>query len=158
MTDTLDTAKHKNVWINVTGPSGSLTFKGRELGETDSHQDAHGDHAGAFAARGERCYACRWSLYRIYEVYELDQRSRVAYGNRYDGRYLVCSFGMTIVPGEEVYRRMNATDSPSEVVELLTTRRYNRPPILTSAAARLLARVGDRDPDIQDAYDARAVL
>ena len=144
-------------WINVIGPRGSITFRGRLLGETDSHQTQH-LHLGAdFARKGERCYACRWSIYRIYEVFELDQRSRTAYGEDYVGRYMVASFGQTIVPGEEVYRRVVATNSPAEVVELLTMRKFDQAPRITSAAARLLARVSDLDPALQEAWDNRVV-
>jgi hypothetical protein len=150
--------KPRNSWMNIIGPRGSVTFKGRLLGETTSHQDQHIHRDGDFARKNERCYACRWSWYQIYELDELDQRSKVAYGTAYDGRYLVASFGMTNVPGEEIFRRLDATDSPAEVIELLTTRKYGQRPQLTSAAARLLARVSDQDPAIQDAYENRAVL
>jgi hypothetical protein len=127
------------------------------LGETDSHQDQHFHTGTDFARKGERCYACRWSVYQIYEVHELDQRSLVAYGSHYAGRYLVASFGMTIVPSEEIFRRLDATDSPAEVIELLTTRKYGQQPTITAAAARLLARVSDMDRDIQEAWDNRVV-
>jgi hypothetical protein len=148
----------ENGWLNVIGPSGGITFKGRMLGETDSHQDQHNGHTNEYATRGERCYACRWSLYRIYEVYELDTPTLVAFGDRYKGKYLVCSFGMTIIPGEEIFRRIHATNSPAEVVELLTTRKSGHAPVLTAVAARLLARVSDIDQAIQEAYDNRTVL
>lgn len=144
-------------WINVTGPTGSITFKGSLLGETTSHQEQHFDHPGEFARKGERCYACRWSEYKIFHVDELDTRTLVAFGTRYDGRYLVASFGNTIVPGEEIFRRVSATNSPAEVVELLTTRKYGAPPVLTASAARLLARVSDIDKDLQEAWDNRVV-
>lgn len=153
-----DTAKLKNEWLNVSGPQGPITFKGRQLGETSSHQDAHFNHAEDFARKGERCYACRWSWYQLYEVYELDQRSLIAYGTRYTGKYLVVSFGMSIVPGEDIYRRVDTTDSPAEVIELLTTRKFGQQPVITSSAARLLARASDLDPAIQEAWDNRVVL
>lgn len=148
----------KSTWINVIGPRGSVTFKGRLLGETTSHQAQHFHLDADFARKGERCYACRWSVYRIYEVFELDQRSHIAYGEDYAGRYMVVSFGQTIVPGEEIYRRLESTDSPAEVIELLTTRKLGQQPVITSAAARLLARVGDMDRDIQEAWDNRVIL
>jgi hypothetical protein len=152
------TSEREHDWISVVGPRGSITFKGTLLGESSSHQDTHLQHANTYAARGQRCYACRWSEYQIFRVDELDPRTRVAFGTDYDGRYLVTSFGHTIVPNEELFRRVHATDSPAEVIELLTTRKFNQSPVITSAAARLLARVSDKDPDIQEAWDNRVVL
>jgi len=145
-------------WINVIGPRGSVTFKGELLGETSSHQNQHFHPGADYARKGERCYACRWSEYKIFTVTELDTRTLVAFGSHYAGRYLVASFGQTIVPGEEIFRRLDATDSPAEVIELLTTRKFEQKPNITSAAARLLARVSDMDRDIQEAWDNRVVL
>lgn len=155
-----DQSTFEHGWISVTGPRGSVTFRGKMLGETDSHQDGH-YHATSevpFARKGQRCYACRWSEYKLFTVDELDTRTLIAFGSHYAGRYLVASFGQTIVPGEEIFRRLDATDSPAEVVELLTTRKFEQRPTITSAAARLLARASDLDPDIQEAWDNRVVL
>jgi len=153
-----DTSRFRNGWINIIGPRGPITFKGKLLGETTSFQDRHMHEGRRFADRGQRCYGCRWSEYKIFIVTELDQRTRVAYGTDYDGRYLVCSFGQTVVPHEDVYRRVDATNSPAEVVELLTTRKYGHKPNITAAAARLMARVSDIDRDLQEAWDNRVVL
>lgn len=137
--------------FTVTGPRGPITFTGTLLGESDSHQDGHFHTGTDYARKGERCYACRWSEYRIFRVTELSSELDHA------GRYLVVSLGQTIVPGEEVFRRVSTTDSPTEVIELLTTRKFGQQPVITSAAARLLARVSDLDPDIQEAWDNRVV-
>lgn len=135
----------------VETSSGTVSFLGRPLGTTTSHQEGHFHAADRFASRGERCYACRWSEYRLYAV-DTDDRARVG------GRYLVVSYGHSTVPDETTLRRVNATDSPAEVIELLTTRKYGQQPVITSSAARLLARASDLDADIQEAWDNRAVL
>jgi hypothetical protein len=135
----------------VASVQGTITFDGYLLGETTSHQPEHFNHVGEFARKGERCYACRWSEYSVYRVHPDDQQ-------KVGGIYLVASYGQTIVPGETIFRRVSSTTSPAEVVEMLTTRKFGQPPVLTSSAARLLAQASDRDVDIQEAYDNRTVL
>lgn len=142
----------------VEGPTGRISFMGRLLGTTESYQPGHSNHAGEHARKGERCYACRWSEYRVYRVDELTDATRAEHGDRYEGRYLVVSYGYTNVPNETTFRRVTATFSPAEVIELLTTRKYGQQPVITSAAARLLARCSDMDPDLQEAWDNRVVL
>jgi hypothetical protein len=138
--------------FKMSGPRGHVEFKGVLLGETTSHQDEHFNHPRDYARKGERCYACRWSEYQLFRVHEF------IVPKTYEGRYLVTSFGQTIVPGENVYRRIDPTDSPAEVIELLTTRKFGQQPVITSSAARLLARASDLDPAIQEAWDNRVVL
>ena len=134
----------------------SVTFVGVLLGDTTSRQPDHRDHDAEFAPRGRRCYACRWSEYRLYRVTEWITPTLPFNGGT--GRYLVVSYGHSVVPGETTFRRVTATDSPAEVIEMLTTRKFGQQPVLTSSAARLLARASDVDRDIQEAYDNRAVL
>lgn len=129
----------------------TISFLGRLLGTTTSRQDGHFHPIDRHASRGERCYACRWSEYRLYEV-DHDDRQKIG------GRYLVVSYGHSTVPDETTLRRVNATDSPAEVIELLTTRKFGQRPVITSSAARLLARASDLDADIQEAWDNRVVL
>ena len=136
--------------IGVATSRGELLFDGTLLGTTDSHQEEHFDHVTAHARKGDRCYACRWSEYSIY-LLDADDRKRIG------GRYLVTSYGMSVVPGETIFRRVNATDSPTEVIELLTTRKHMQKPAITGAAARLLARASDLDEDLQEAWDNRVV-
>lgn len=135
----------------VATSTGTVTFDGRMLGETDSHQPDHFQHTTIHARKGERCYACRWSEYALYLVDEKDRR-------KVGGKYLVTSYGISVVPGESIFRRVNATDSPTEVIELLTTRKHMQKPAITGAAARLLARASDLDEDLQEAWDNRVVL
>lgn len=133
----------------------TVGFYGELLGSTESHQLEHFHEAGRHARKNERCYACRWSEYRIYRVDEWAEPITPINGTE---RYVVVSYGVTVVPGERTFRRVDATSSPAEVVQLLTTRKYGQPPRITSAAAKLLARVSDLDEKIQEAWDSRAVL
>lgn len=134
----------------VATADGELTFIGRLLGRAENRAVTH-SHSTSFARRGERCSACRWSEYRIYRV---AVESRDATG----GRYVVLSYGHSDVPNERTIHRVSVTDSPAEVIELLTTRKFNQAPQLTATAARLLARASDLDDDLQDAWDNRVVL
>ena len=77
----------------------TISFLGRLLGTTTSRQDGHFHPIDRHASRGERCYACRWSEYRLYEV---DRGDRQKIG----GRYLVVSYGHSTVPDETTLRRV----------------------------------------------------
>jgi hypothetical protein len=137
-------------------------FVGERAASVSSHREAH-THQFAdrerpqYAPRGERCSACRWIEVLIYLVNEwLDGADDE--GN--SGRYLVVTRGMTVVPGEREFRRTVATDSPYEVVELLTVRRNHSgrdDAYIPSSNARALSRAAELDGGIRDAYLNRAV-
>ena len=147
--------RQPTVYEVATSDTDLIRFVGELLGETKSHQPEHFHEEGRHARKNERCYACRWSEYAIYRV---DQWLNPRFPHDGTERYVVVSNGMTTVPGERIFRRVDATSSPTEVVELLTTRKYGQPPMITSTAAKLLARVSDLDEKIQEAWDNRVVL
>lgn len=151
----------------------TIYIHGRRLGFATSHRDTH-DHLLApgstntvcitdqetgqrivCAAPGTRCSACRWFEVRLYAVaHEFDT---VGGEIPRRGTYLVVTSGVSIVPGEIIMRRASWTDSPYEVVELLTQRRGERP-FLPTPSARVLSQAAAWDNGIRDAYIDRAVV
>jgi len=140
-----------------------LSFCGRMLGYATSNRSNHDHHVSydaggeliSFSPPGERCSACRWFEVRIFEIeHEYDDA-----GEPVDrrGRYLVLTSGMSIVPGEVEMRRASWTDSPYEVVEILTQRRDQRP-FLPAPSARVLSQAANWDSGIRAAYIDRAVV
>lgn len=155
------------------------TFLGFATSQRDTHDDTveHVRHVnGEFYARaGERCSACRWFEVQIYGVHDelvlphdiitdydaTDVDLDVDLGDcpttTRRGRYLVLTSGVSTVPDEVIMRRASWTDSPYEVVELLTQRRGTRP-FLPTPSARVLAQAAAWDSGIRDAYVDRAVV
>lgn len=142
----------------IEGRDSEIIFvRGRMLGFATSQRDVH-EHLADYAAPGERCSACRWFEVRIYGVdYEL-----TGDGDDYEsierrGRYLVLTSGVSVVPDEVIMRRAVWTDSPFEVVEVLTQRRGTTP-YLPAPSARVLSQAAAWDDGLSDAYINRAVV
>lgn len=138
--------------FDVTADGGTYSFTGRHLAHATSQWDTHG-HDGDFAARGERCSACRWTEIDIYVSHHISGVPNV--GSPL-GRYLVTSSGCSVVPSERTFTRATWTDSPYEVLEILTQRRGPHV-TLPGPAARALARAAEFDDGLNDAYVNRAV-
>jgi hypothetical protein len=164
-----------------------MKIRGRLLGFASSQTDEHQFHPGEFARPGSRCSACRWFECRIFEVtFELsetctcdeetlDSPSRLkCFRDRIDTHndhaedcglvparkpYLVLTYGLSDVPGEVDKRRASWTDSPFEIIELLTQRgREDRQAFLPAASARAVAQAANWSKEIQQAYVDRAVV
>jgi len=136
-------------------------------------------HAASFAAKNERCSACRWFEVQIAEVdAELTddctcEATAGASGRVWpaadpavhldgcglespSGRYLVVTAGRSDVPGELDFRRAEFTDSPYEVVELLVqTRGEDGRRFLPQVSARALSQAANHDPELRAAYLAQ---
>lgn len=139
-----------------------IRLRGRLLGFATSQRTSHDhdvdyDSRGqplSFAAPGQRCSACRWFEVRIFAA-ESELTDADAEVDR-KARYLVLTAGKSIVPGEVEMRRGVWTDSPREVIEILTQRRDGKA-FLPTPSARVLAQAATWDEDMRDAYDNRAV-
>jgi hypothetical protein len=141
----------------VNASDGSYRFLGEQLSHTTSQWETHG-HSAEFAARGERCSACRWteiSLYRVPDTALAAAQVEPYIGGPL-GKYLVVTEGRSIVPGERTFVKATWTNSPYDVIEILTQRRGERV-TMGIPAARALAIAAEWDDGINDAYVNRAV-
>jgi hypothetical protein len=168
-----------------------LTFEGRDgapvrvrgqlLAFGTSERDEH-SHPTEFAARSERCSACRWFEVNIalveaeiasddctcdmHEINGIPAHRPMCGLEPPSGRYLVVTAGRTVVPEEMNFRRAEFTDSPYEVVELLRVESA-RDRVAREAAgrseseatrtlppisARALAQAAAYDADLRAAY------
>jgi hypothetical protein len=149
---TFDRVGAHGVW-ELPDDAGAVTVAGVFLGASTSRRKVHTRHAGPYAARGERCAACRWSEFRIF------RRDR--------GGYIVHTVGGSAVPGEvDGYRPCaRVALTPPEVLEILTTRLKPAPgrPVseravfFSDAAARVLAQASAFDEPLEDAWENRRV-
>lgn len=145
--------------IEATGPRGQFIFHGSLLGEATSYREEHFDHEGEYARKGERCFACRWFHAQIFEISRVtDEGSKIRYGADHRKRYLVVTTGGSIVRGEHQLKRLAFTDSPHDIIEILTIRKAGMEPYLPAVSARSLAQASQYDDDVRDAYENRAVL
>jgi hypothetical protein len=143
--------------ITIAGRNGRpFTFTGVQLGAGGSRRDEHGDHEDRFARRGERCSACRWLAVAIYRRRRADADDSASSRFTYD--YVVHTVGDTVVPGEKRFSRIGTTESPYEVVELLTVRKPGQDPYIAVQSSRALAQAANVDDGIRDSYINRAVV
>lgn len=132
-------------WILI-GP-GDVTEKitGRLIGFATSHRERHSGHSDEFAARGDKCSACRWFEVRIFTVAEQQQQ------------YVIHTQGPTMIPGEYVKSRVERAYSAHELIEILTVRQGEKV-FLPAASARAIAQAAGSDKHVLDAYVNRAVM
>lgn len=149
----------------------------RFLGMGTSHTASHTasvPHPDGFVARGVRCNACRWFEARLFrelllppgvdDVAELAELTSVVGESSSPrarlGGYVLHSVGMSVVPDEVPFCRVEETTSSFSVVELMTTRRVTEQgpqAFIAKPAAYALAEASARDSDLADAYVNRAV-
>lgn len=128
-----------------------ITFTGELIGSGTTQRDEHSHDLNRVAAKGERCFACRWFEAYIYAVETLPTN----YPPR--ERFLVATVGGTVVDGERTFYRAHVTSSGFEVVELLTIRKSGAAPYMSTSAARALSQAAEVDEVIREAYVNRAV-
>lgn len=152
-----------------------IAIRGALIGFGSSEREEHGHSTNGswpYVQAGQRCSACRWFEIRIFVV-ENEITGECNCGADLDftngqhepncglepprARYLVLTYGRTIVQGESNKRRASWTDSPYEVIELLTQRNGNSA-FLPSTSARALAQAAHYDSGIHEAYINRAVV
>jgi hypothetical protein len=130
----------------VLTPDGEEELHGRLLGFGTSLREYHNHPVPRdFAIHGDewKCSACRW--FEI-SIISLD-----------DGTYAVYTVGRSELPREQPRARLQFTESPFEIIEMLTDRR-GRVPRLPVAAAKCLAQAAATDDGIENAYVNRAVV
>lgn len=128
-----------------TGRPRVTPVQGRFIGMASSQREDHNRHtfhSDKYVSKGERCSACRWSVFRVF--------------CEEGGGYTIHHAGMSVVPGETTRYRYERVRTAYEVVESMTTRR-NKQAFLTVAAARVLAQCAAYDVPLRDAYENRAV-
>lgn len=164
----------------VLGRDGTeITVRGRMLAYGSSQRDEHShpvdvnpDPTGdgitvSFAAKSERCSACRWFEVQIFQVdAEITSACNCDQAPIHgvpvhtpdcgleppSGRYLVVTAGRTEVPNEVDLRRAAFTNSAYEVVELLVQHRDRGGPFIPQTSARALAHAAAYDANLRDAY------
>lgn len=125
-----------------------------------------------YASTGDRCSACRWFEVRIFRVTaeviddECNCTGGIAESNYAhephcgtvpaSGKYLLVTYGLSIVPGEVAKRRFLWTNSAFRVLESLTQRRAGSA-FLPATSAQVLAEAAAFDEDLAEAYVNRAV-
>jgi hypothetical protein len=139
--------------------------------ENHSHPSRDEDGGPIYVAPGgDRCPACRWFEVRIFLVsreYQDDCTCDAPPGNDVThaedcgavparARYLVLTYGLTLVPNEINKRRASWTNSPYEIIEILTQRGAGGS-FLPATSARVIAQAAVYDAGIRDAYVNRAV-
>jgi len=122
-----------------------------------------------------RCPACRWFEARIFAVDAelspddvctcdvppdaVDHEHAPHCGEEpARARYLVLTYGRTVVDGEHQRRRAVWTNSTFEVIEVLTQRAQGGEKFIPAPAARALAQAAALDDVLRDAYVNRAVV
>ena len=127
----------------------SYEFAGVLLAEGSSQSDMHRDHPDtATAPKGVKCSACRWLEVELYR--RIDETPHV---------YVVVTRGPSICAGERDYEKITFTESPYEVVEVLTVRktRGTQSTFLPPQHARAIAQAAAHDEGIRKAYTQAVV-
>ena len=165
--------KHSRVY-SLPDRNGEIVFTGELLGNASSRVEQHVGHRTSttvdgfligtteiplFAAKGDKCKACRWTETHIFRVTEDTFTARTVVGHDVPDtvRYLIHTMGPSIVPGEFNKCRTEWASTGHEVVELLTVR-TSKSTYLTASSARALAIAAGKDRMLEEAYVNRAVI
>lgn len=143
-----------------------IEIRGALVGFATSKRDDHthpiNSTSNTFADPKQRCSACRWFEVRIFTVQNQygEECTCNTTTNLHDadcseipisGKYLVLTYGITTVPGEETKRRASWTNSPYEIIELLTQSGTSGP-FMPSTSKRVIAQAAAFDDDIRQVY------
>lgn len=139
----------------ILQPDGSpMVLRGQLLGFATSHRDYHNHSIPEDSSKGPRdlekfpsdwkCSGCRW--FEVSIIWDVEDKT-----------YAVYTVGKSAIPGEEARPVVRFTQSPLEILEILTDKRGNTPR-LPDASARCIAQAADADQRIRDAYVNRAVF
>lgn len=131
-------------WV-VQGYDGTYEFDGYLLGAASSKRSSHRSHEDecTYAPPGVRCSACRWIEIRIFR--------------NYAGEYVLELTGQTIITGEKVRRRVEVTQSPHWVIEVLTQKRDTGECFIPLVAKHALSEAAALDPGVEAAFVGRVV-
>lgn len=134
----------EDLW-NLPDEGSIETLAGTFIGMGSSERDRHEPHQSDYAAKGDRCSACRWVELRLFRLR--------------GGDYALHKAGRSIVPGEVTLCRVELLSGPNEVLEALIKRDRRpgrRAAYLPMASAKLLGQASDRDRRLRVAYLDRA--
>lgn len=143
---------------------------GKLLGEHSSRSLAHSGHPEfdettgkpSYVTPGQRCSRCRWFEVSIYRVEQLfgaectcgagdevaeDEHTAECGERPVPQKFLVVTYGPTIIPGEVVKRSLKWTDYPFVLFEFLV-QTGARGRFLPSTSATALAMAASRDADL----------
>lgn len=128
-------ANSEDTIFRVRSGREEVEIRGTQLGTASSRADEHSHRETERLAPYQRCSACRWTEITVFR--------------QDDGYSLVCQ-GMSSVPGEVPYAKINRADSAEEAVQRLyrVNRRGENPPepflpIVARKALRQAARLDD---------------
>lgn len=174
LSDTMNTGPHKPsstpAYYELRGRGDKIIeIYGALIGFASSKRNDHTHlpidpvtNSPTYADTSQRCSACRWFEIRIFLVHNQygeectcgsqTDLHQVACGEiPVDGKYLILTYGITIVPNEETKRRASWTDSPYEIVELLTQSGSNGP-FMPATSKRAFAQGAAFDSGMRDVY------
>lgn len=127
--------------FSLMTPDGTREIQGKLLGYSSSNSDIHSHALGEHAPPGMKCSACRWFEARIIRT------------DGEDAKYAVHTMGRSKVPGEIQKCRLVLTDSPREVIEVLTVRKSGTTgSFIPKPSTRAIAQAADLDDGLYDAY------
>lgn len=122
------------------------TFPGKLIGYSTSESANHRDHPTTdYAPQKVKCSACRWLEVELYIKYSQDDDAPI---------YVVVTRGPSMVPGETDYEKITFTESPWEIVEVLTVRKPRSAGgnFMPPQHARALAQAANVDARIKEVY------
>lgn len=121
---------------------GPVSVRGVVLGRGESRWPHHGGHDGLpYAPKGTACSACRYMRVTIVDDTETDE-------------FVVITEGVSTVPGERTYGRVERTTSATWMVDYL--RRTDKKKgwvYLPRASRKALLEAGAADRDIDEALE-----
>lgn len=160
--------------------SDEFEIYGKLLSERSSYQPFHthperdDDGNSVFAEQRSRCSRCRWFEVRIYRVERYfygpctcgvgdgtdgdEEDHKEACGEQPPpGKFLVVTYGMTIVPGEIIKRHPGWAVGARTVFQLLV-QNGPRGQFLPSISALALSDAAECDVDIQRVWDSKPLI
>lgn len=139
---------------------------GKLLGQRSSRSEAHNGHSAidgetgepTYVPQGQRCSRCRWFEVYIYRVERFfgEECTCTSDDENHDAdcgelpvpsKFLVVTYGPTIVPGELIKRSLKWADEPFMLFELLVQNGI-RGRFLPSTSALALATAAHHDEDL----------
>lgn len=111
------------------------------LGHGSSFRPSHSHIFPPHAERGTHCSTCRWSETWIFQEGHQDP----------EGRFVVVSYGRSVVPREITFVTFGYADSVEELIKVLTLQPNGRHAV-TPPVSRALEMASVYSPEIDRAY------